>query len=170
MNTVYLSLGSNLGDRRGNLRQAIEGLTQQGVRITRVSALYETEPRDVAAQPWFLNQVVECETEVTPAELLRRLQRVERQGGRVRRGTVRRGPRLIDIDILLFADRVIHAKDLEVPHSRLTQRRFALQPLLELNPNLVHPGTREPLAQYLAGVEDQQLRLFIPRRQGEADR
>ncbi len=160
--TLYLSLGSNLGDRAGHLRKAVQGLIQENIFVVQFSALYESSPQDVAAQPWFLNQVVECEAAWPPLELLRRLQRIEREGGRSRRGAVRRGPRPIDIDILLFGDRVIHTRHLEVPHPRLTGRRFALLPLLELAPGLIHPETRAPLSRYLDAVGNQELRPFHP--------
>jgi len=127
--TVYLSIGSNLGGRERNLRDALGLLAGPSLRILRVSSFYETEPRDVADQPWFLNAVVEAETDLFPKQLLARLQKIERQLGRKR---IRpKGPRTIDIDILLYAV-VVRTEKLEIPHPRLTERRFVLAPLADL--------------------------------------
>jgi 2-amino-4-hydroxy-6-hydroxymethyldihydropteridine diphosphokinase len=131
---VYLSLGSNLGNREQNLEQAIAALEREHIRVEARSSIYETEPRDVRDQPWFLNMVVECETEYFPLQLLAVLQRIEREMGRVRRGAAPRGPRLIDIDILLFGTVKIKTAKLEVPHPRMLERRFVLEPLLEIAP------------------------------------
>lgn len=133
---VYLSLGANLGNRAQNLESAIAALERENIRVTRRSSIYETEPRDVTDQPWFLNMVVECETEYFPLQLLAILQRVEREMGRIRRGAAPRGPRLIDIDILLFGTVKIKTEKLEVPHPRMLERRFVLEPLLEIAPDL----------------------------------
>lgn len=157
--TVYLSLGSNLGDREENLRRACEALESEHLRILRRSSLYETEPQDVAGQRWFLNQVVECETRCFPIQLLTILQRIEREMGRTRgAGTVHRGPRTLDIDILLFGNAAIETAQLMVPHPRMLERRFVLEPLLEIAPELRHPQTKEPLARYLAQVARQKVR------------
>ena len=133
---VYLSLGSNLGDRERNLERAIEALERENIRVKARSSIYETEPRDVTDQPWFLNMVVECETEYFPVQLLAVLQRVEREMGRVRRGSSPRGPRLIDIDILLFGTVKMKTAKLELPHPRMLERRFVLEPLLQIAPGL----------------------------------
>jgi 2-amino-4-hydroxy-6-hydroxymethyldihydropteridine diphosphokinase len=150
---VYIALGSNLGDRAENLRRAREQIDALDLRLLRASSIYETAPRDVEDQPWFLNQVVECETELFPRQLLARLQKIERGMGRKRR--VARGPREIDLDILLFGDAVVKAPELEVPHPRMTERRFVLEPLAELAPEKKHPGTRRTMREMLAGVTDQ---------------
>src|SRR5690348_13634604 len=119
---VYLSLGSNLGNREQNLEQAIAALEREHIRVKARSSIYETEPRDVRDQPWFLNMVIECETEYFPLQLLAVLQRIEREMGRVRRGAAPRGPRLIDIDILLFGTVNIKTAKLEIPHPRMLER------------------------------------------------
>jgi 2-amino-4-hydroxy-6-hydroxymethyldihydropteridine diphosphokinase len=137
---VYLSLGSNLGDRAQNLESAIAALDRENIHITRRSSIYETEPRDVTDQPWFLNMVVECKTEYFPLQLLAILQRVEREMGRVRPGVAPRGPRLIDIDILLFGTVKMKTEKLELPHPRMLERRFVLEPLLEIAPDLREAG------------------------------
>jgi 2-amino-4-hydroxy-6-hydroxymethyldihydropteridine diphosphokinase len=153
---VYLSLGSNLGDRERNLRDALVLLVQPQLRALRVSSFYETEPVEVPDQPWFLNAVVEAETDLFPKQLLARLQRIEQQLGRRRLRP--KGPRLIDIDILLYGGAVIDADELQVPHPRLAERRFVLEPLAELAPHLRHPVTRRALKDMLHAVAGQQVR------------
>jgi 2-amino-4-hydroxy-6-hydroxymethyldihydropteridine diphosphokinase len=153
MKTVYLSLGSNLGDREGYLRQAIALIGAAGVRILRVSSLYETQPLEVRDQPWFLNLVVEAETELFPRQLLGRLQKIELDLGR-RRGRVK-GPRSIDIDILLYGRSAIESADLMVPHLRMTERRFVLEPLAELAPELRHPVNHLTIRELLAATAGQ---------------
>jgi 2-amino-4-hydroxy-6-hydroxymethyldihydropteridine diphosphokinase len=156
---VYFSLGSNLGDREENLRRACEALEAEHVQILKRSSIYETEPQDVARQGWFLNMVVECETRCFPVQLLAVLQRIERELGRVRGpGVGRRGQRTIDIDILLFGNATMDTAQLVIPHPRILERRFVLEPLLEIAPELRHPQTKEPLAKYLAQVARQKMR------------
>jgi 2-amino-4-hydroxy-6-hydroxymethyldihydropteridine diphosphokinase len=150
LTSVYLSLGSNLGDRAEYLRRAIEALDQAGVRVLRVSRVRETEPVDVTDQPRFLNLVVEAETDLAPGELLARTQAIERELGRVR--TRPKGPRTIDIDILLYGSLVAETPELSVPHPRMAMRRFVLEPLAELAPDLRHPVTQETAREMLAAV------------------
>ena len=153
MHTVYLSLGSNVGDRQRHLDAALELLRAAGVDIVRVSRVYETEPQDLRAQPWFLNLVAEAQTRLFPLQLLRATQRVERKLGRKR--VVEKGPRTIDIDILLFGGFVVDTEELQIPHPRMAARRFVLEPLAELAPDLRHPLTRQSVQEMLAGVLDQ---------------
>jgi 2-amino-4-hydroxy-6-hydroxymethyldihydropteridine diphosphokinase len=153
---VYIALGSNLGDRAENLRQAREQIAAVDLRVLRASSIYETAPCDIEHQPWFLNQVIECETDLFPRQLLARLQKIEREMGRKR--TIAKGPREIDLDILLFGDAVVKAPELEVPHARLAERRFVLEPLAELAPDKRHPGTRRTVREMLAGVAGQVVR------------
>ena len=148
--TVYLSLGSNIGDRENNLRKAIRALTEANVRVTRVSSLYETEPVDLREQPWFLNCVVRGETETPALDLLRALRGIEAHMGSEK--LVPKGPRLIDIDILLYGDSTIDRPELQVPHPRMLQRKFVLVPLAEIAPNLQHPswaGTAKQIVSHL---------------------
>jgi 2-amino-4-hydroxy-6-hydroxymethyldihydropteridine diphosphokinase len=150
---VYIALGSNIGDRAENLRMAREQIEAPDLRIVRASSIYETAPRDIEDQPWFLNQVIECETDLFPRQLLARLQKIEHAMGRKRR--IAKGPREIDLDILLFGNAVVKAPELEVPHPRLAERRFVLEPLAELVPDKRHPGTRRTMREMLAGVANQ---------------
>src|SRR5205814_6132180 len=157
MKTIYLGLGSNIGDRASNLRAATGELAAGGVRILRASPIYETEPVDYTQQRWFLNQVVEGETELFPMQLLSRIGQIERGLGRVR--TVAKGPRTIDIDILFYGQAKIHSATLEIPHPRMTQRRFVLAPLADLAPNLRHPVTHLTIREMLDRAPAQTLRL-----------
>ena len=134
--TAYLSLGSNLGDRVGNLRACISRLALVG-EVCKVSSLYETEPMELREQPWFVNCVVELETQVSPGELLAAIQRIEAELGRTRK--VPKGPRTIDIDILLLDAIVVEEKSLQVPHPAMHERRFVLKPLAEIAPEIRHP-------------------------------
>jgi len=152
MTVVYLSLGSNLGDRRENLRVAIAALDRADVRVTRVSKIYETEPVDYLEQGWFLNCVVEAETSLTALELLRRLRGIESQMGSTK--AFAKGPRIIDLDILFFGDAIVDAPELQVPHPRMAERRFVLVPLAELAPELRHPVSRQSAVEMLAKTAD----------------
>ena len=134
---VYLSLGSNLGDREKHLREAISHLQGLGA-IRQVSAFYETQPVEVdREQPWFVNCALAMETELVPLEFLSRMLGVEQSMGRVR--TEPKGPRTIDIDILLFGNDVLDTPELTVPHPAMHQRRFVLEPLAEIAPDAMHP-------------------------------
>ena len=147
MKTVYLALGSNIGDRESNLRAAIENMSSTGIEVLRESPIYETEPVGYAAQRWFLNMVVEAETALFPMQLLTRIGKIERALGRVR--TIANGPRTIDIDILLYGTAVVRTPRLEIPHPRMHERRFVLAPLADLAPDLRHPVSRKPVRQML---------------------
>lgn len=133
---VYLSLGSNVGDRAANLKAAIDRLGSLG-SVLAVSSFYETEPVEVTAQPWFLNCTVKLDTERMPKQLLSGILDIEMDMGRNR--VEKKGPRLIDIDILLFGNSVIETKGLTVPHVAMHQRRFVLEPLAEIAPEVRHP-------------------------------
>lgn len=152
MKRVYLSLGSNLGDRVGHIQAVLAMLRGRGVAIRRVSSFYRTEPVGFRAQPWFVNCAAEAETELAPLRLLGTLQAVERALGR-RRGTPQ-GPRPIDIDILLYENRVVRSARLTIPHERMDERRFVLVPLRELAPHLRHPVTDRTVAEMLGDLRD----------------
>jgi len=145
LKSAYLSLGSNIGDREANLRAAVERLAP-----VRQSPVYETEPVDYLAQRWFLNMVVEIETDLFPRQLLTRTQKIERELGRIR--GIPKGPRTIDIDILFYAAAVIDTPELQIPHPRIAARRFVLAPLADLAPELRHPVTRLTVKEMLAAA------------------
>ena len=134
--TVYLGLGSNLGDRAANLDAAIAKLRELG-DVAAVSGFYETEPVEVSDQPWFLNAALALETELMPRQLMGRILAVEQSMGRKRMQP--KGPRLIDIDVLLFGNSVIETPQLIVPHPRMHERRFVLEPLAAIAPDARHP-------------------------------
>jgi 2-amino-4-hydroxy-6-hydroxymethyldihydropteridine diphosphokinase len=155
-NTIhaYVSLGSNLGDRAGNLLLGVRGMIEAGLSASRLSSIYETEPVDVLEQPSFLNMVAELGPGIfTPEQVLARLLRVEYALGR-RRDT-QRGPRNIDLDLLLFGTQQRETEFLTLPHPRLHLRRFVLVPLAELAPSLVHPILGTTLIEILGKVADE---------------
>ena len=158
LKTVYLALGSNLGDRRQNLIQAISALELRPIEIVRQSSIYETAPMMLEDQPWFLNQVVEVRTSMFPRQLLHSTREIERQIGRKR--TVAYGPRVIDIDILLYGRTVMSSDELTIPHPRMTERRFVLEPLAELAPRLRHPLLKRSIAELLAATKTQNVKLY----------
>jgi len=158
MKTIYLSLGSNIGDREANLRAAIERLPASNLRLLRQSPVYETEPVGCTDHRWFLNLVVEAETSLFPLQLLARTGKIERELGRVR--SVPNGPRTIDIDILLYGNAVVRSPRLEIPHPRMSERRFVLAPLADLAPGLRHPLTHRTVLQLLEAAPPQTVRLL----------
>jgi 2-amino-4-hydroxy-6-hydroxymethyldihydropteridine diphosphokinase len=151
MATAFVGIGSNLGDRETHLRAALEALaTEDGIDIVAVSRLRETEPVGPVEQGPFLNGAVQVTTELLPCELLARLLNIEERLGRVR--GERFGPRTIDLDLLVYGDQIVDEPGLRLPHPRLHERRFALEPLAELAPALVVPG-RGPVSALLAELE-----------------
>jgi 2-amino-4-hydroxy-6-hydroxymethyldihydropteridine diphosphokinase len=158
LKTIYLSLGANIGDREANLRAAIERLSAVDLRVLRQSPMYETEPVDCPDPRWFLNMVVEAETTLFPLQLLARTGKIERELGRLR--TVPNGPRTIDIDILLYGQAVVRTARLEIPHARMSERRFVLAPLADLAPGLRHPVSHRTVRQLLDAAPPQSVRLL----------
>jgi 2-amino-4-hydroxy-6-hydroxymethyldihydropteridine diphosphokinase len=149
---AYVGLGANLGDREGSIRRAVELLSQEpAIEVVAVSTLRETDPVGYLDQPRFLNGAAAVETELAPRELLDRLLAVERAIGRTRGGP-RFGPRTIDLDLLVYGDEIVSEPGLRVPHPRLRERSFALEPLAELDPDLVVPGAG-PVAALLAQLQ-----------------
>jgi 2-amino-4-hydroxy-6-hydroxymethyldihydropteridine diphosphokinase len=149
---VFLSLGSNLGDRVGNIRKALEHLPEAGVEIKKVSSFYKTEPVDFQPQAWFVNCVAEAATHLMPMQLLKAVKLVERTLGR--RPSLAKRPRAIDIDILLYESVVVRSAALSIPHERMAQRRFVLLPLRELAGNLRHPISKRTVLEMLAEAGD----------------
>lgn len=160
--TAYVSLGANVGDREANLRDAIARLRKAGV-VSRISSLYETEPMELREQAWFLNCVVELKTELAPTALLGRMLQIEREMGRER--NLPKGPRTIDLDLLLFDNDIVTAPELTVPHPAMQDRRFVLVPLVEIAPGAVHPILRKTAFQLLetlsAGAEVRRIETKI---------
>ena len=161
METVYLGLGSNEGDSEKILTEAIGNLGKILKRI-RVSSLWKTFPQDFEAQPDFLNLVIEGETYSDPHVLLSLITRIEAAAGRNRAQEIQKGPRSLDIDILLFGQHILDYADLTVPHPRLCNRRFVLIPLLELAPAIRNPTTGTPLLDVLARLPPQGIYLLHP--------
>src|SRR5579864_6245839 len=156
MKTVYLGLGSNVGDRLRHLEDALGRLASPDLRVVRVSSIYETEPVGYTAQHWFYNLVAEAETDLFPMQLLARIARIEQALGRVR--TLKNGPRTLDIDILLYGRAVVRSVKLEIPHPRIGERRFVLAPLAELAPDLRHPVTHQTIRAMLEAAPAQTAR------------
>lgn len=150
MARVFVGIGSNLGDKEGNIRNAIN-LMKGKCRILKLSSLYETEPVGYENQDWFLNCVAEIETKLNPNELLEFLQSIEKKLGRVK--TIKNGPRIIDLDILFYGDKIIKEDSLTVPHPRLHERLFVLEPLKEIAPEIVHPVLGKSIREFHSALD-----------------
>jgi len=162
----FLSLGSNLGNRRANLGRALAELKKARVKVLRSSSLYRTQPLKYAAQPWFYNQVVEVSTALEPADLLALIKTVERDLGR--KPARRNRPRTIDIDILIAEDRVIATRQLIVPHPRMGERNFVLVPLLEIAPAAIHPLLKEKISDLHQMSRDKSVVKKMPEKAGRS--
>ena len=160
---AYISLGSNLGDRAGNLLRGVRGMMDAGLHVTRLSNIYESEPVDTFTQPYFLNMVAELghNNLPEPEQMMARLLRVEYSLGRKRDAA--KGPRIIDLDLLLYEKRTSNSEFLILPHPRMHLRRFVLQPLAELVPDLVHPTLGKTIAQLFDKLDDSsEVRRWVP--------
>ena len=159
MKDIYLSLGSNIGDRALSISRAIDSLPVHGVHVVQQSSPYETEPVELRDQEWFLNGVVEVETKLTPQRLMQALLDIERSMGRLR--LTPKGPRIIDMDILLFGSTIVHEPGLEIPHPRMADRRFVLVPFAEIAAGAVHPVLKKTIAELLDETPDSsEVRLY----------
>ena len=148
--TAYISIGSNMGNKVKNVEDILAALEgTEGVAISGASRLYRTEPVDYTDQDWFVNAVVRVETTLAPLELLDALGRLEAEAGRVR-GEIRFGPRVIDLDILLFGETVMDTERLTLPHPRMHKRCFVLRPLCDIDPTVVHPVLKRAAEALLA--------------------
>ena len=155
MNTAYISLGSNMGDRESYLEKAINILGSHGkIEVTKRSSMYETDPVGFTEQDQFLNMVIEIRTSLSPETLLHQCLQVEIDLGRERE--FKWGPRIIDLDILLFNHETIEAENLLIPHPRMQERAFVLIPLLEVAPSIEHPSFNAPLAEFLDEIPDKE--------------
>ncbi|HET6722143.1 MAG TPA: 2-amino-4-hydroxy-6-hydroxymethyldihydropteridine diphosphokinase [Chitinophagaceae bacterium] len=152
MNTVYLLIGGNLGYRKENFSRAISLINEQCGSLTKSSSVYETEAWGITDQPSFLNQALEIVTELNARQLMRKILKIEKIMGRVRKEKL--GPRIIDIDILLFENEIHDLRFLKIPHPELQNRRFVLVPLAEINSGLQHPVLKKTIAQLLEECPD----------------
>lgn len=162
-NVFYLSLGSNVGDRNGHLLQAIGRLREHGLYVA-LSSFYETEPVEVTDQAWFLNCAVALESGETPAQLMTDILAIEKAMGR--RRIQNKGPRTIDIDILLCGDAIVNTPDLTIPHPAMAERRFVLEPLAEIAPEAVHPVMKKTIRELLDELPPGQHVRRVPRGVG----
>lgn len=152
---AFISVGSNIGDRKANCHRGIEAVTASGsLVLTGRSRFYETEPVDYVDQNWFVNAAIRIETTLTPIELLERLKDIEKSAGRTESG-LRFGPRVLDLDILLFGDRVMDTDRLVIPHPRMHERRFVLKPVCDIDPLVVHPVLKRSVRAILNGLAGQ---------------
>jgi 2-amino-4-hydroxy-6-hydroxymethyldihydropteridine diphosphokinase len=151
---VFIGIGSNLGERRSNCREARQRISQlPKTRVVKESSLYESEPHG-NAKTWFANSVVEVETEMTSAELLKKLLAIEEEMGRKRVKGKKWGSRIIDLDILFFDNEIVAKRNLKIPHPRIAERRFVLLPISELAPQFIHPSLNLSVSELLATVKD----------------
>jgi len=163
----FLSLGSNLGDKEQNLTLALFSLEKEGVEILKMSSLYETQPVDFPSQPWFYNQLVEVRTKAKPEALLDLVKKIEQKMGR--RHGQKKGPRIIDIDIILAEDSVIRKKELEIPHPRMEKRNFVLLPFVEISSDTVHPVFNEDMKTLWEKSDDRSIVKQIKKQAGHKE-
>ncbi len=157
MAKIYLALGSNVGQRKSNLKKALE-LLKRNVKVVKLSLVYQTKPVGYEKQNNFLNMALEGKTQLTPIELVKFTGQVEKEVGRIRR--FRYGPREIDIDILFYDDLVYHHERIQVPHPRLQERDFVLRPLMDLNPRIFHPVYKKTVKQLYSGISEGNLSVL----------
>jgi len=161
MSVAYISIGSNIGDKLSNCLKGIGALTEKGKSLLLAqSRFYETEPVDYKDQDWFVNAVIKIETELDPFQLLNELKRIEKDAGRNFKA-VRFGPRILDLDILLYDDLVLNSSELEIPHPRMYQRRFVLQPMCDIASNLIHPVLKQDMQYILNSLEKETQKITV---------
>ena len=157
---AYISAGSNMGDRLQNCRNGIEALTEAGnSRILAQSRVYATEPVDYKDQDWFVNLMVKMETALDPFQLLDRIESIQRAAGRLR-DPIRFGPRILDLDIILYDDLIIESERLTVPHPRMHKRRFVLRPICDIDPAIIHPVLKQEMQFLLKRLGEEEQKVF----------
>ena len=158
MHTAYISVGSNLGDKLENCQRGVASLISNGCRLVAQSGIYRTEPVDYLDQDWFVNYVVQIETQLEPRQLLRIIHTVQKEAGRIS-DKIRFGPRTLDLDIILYDALTIKNSDLTIPHPRMHKRRFVLQPLCDIDPTLIHPVLNVDMLSLLHALDDDEQRI-----------
>jgi 2-amino-4-hydroxy-6-hydroxymethyldihydropteridine diphosphokinase len=157
---VYISVGSNMGDRLQNCRRGIKALTHQSKsRVLAQSRIYSTEPVDFLDQDWFINMMIKLETELDPFQLLDQIKSIQWAAGR-KRDMIQYGPRILDLDIIFFDDFVINSERLVVPHPRMHQRRFVLKPICDIDPTIIHPVLKKNMQSLLACLGEDEQRVI----------
>jgi 2-amino-4-hydroxy-6-hydroxymethyldihydropteridine diphosphokinase len=157
---AYISVGSNIGDKLANCQKGIQALTETGhSRILAQSHFYTTEPVDYQDQEWFINAMVKLETAHDPFQLLDQIEAIQHAAGR-QINSVRFGPRILDLDIILYDDRIINTERLVVPHPRMHNRRFVLQPICDINPDIIHPVLKKEMRFLLERLGDETQKVF----------
>jgi 2-amino-4-hydroxy-6-hydroxymethyldihydropteridine diphosphokinase len=160
LHIAYISVGSNMGDRLQNCLRGIEALTEDGnSRILAQSRIYTTEPVDYKDQDWFINMMVKLETTDDPFELLDHIEEIQRAAGRMQ-DPIRFGPRILDLDIILYDDRIIESERLAVPHPRMHKRRFVLKPICDIDPGIIHPVLKQEMQILLKSVGEKKQKVY----------
>jgi 2-amino-4-hydroxy-6-hydroxymethyldihydropteridine diphosphokinase len=160
LHIAYISAGSNMGDRPQNCRKGIEALTTTGnSRILAQSLIYKTEPVDYKNQDWFINMMVKLETAHDPFELLDHIEHIQRGAGRIQ-DPIRFGPRILDLDIILYDDCIIDSDRLVVPHPRMHKRRFVLKPICDIDPAIIHPVLKQEMQILLKRLGEEEQKVF----------
>jgi len=160
VHTAYIGAGSNIGNKLMNCKNGISALTStKKIQIKKWSRFYRTEPVDYKDQDWFINAVVKIETTLNPFQLLEKLKLIERDAGRVE-GSVKFGPRILDLDILLFDDLVTNSSGLVIPHPRMHKRRFVLKPICDIDPTIVHPVLKKDMQGLLDVLDENEQRII----------
>lgn len=158
LHTAYISVGSNLGNKLENCRQGIQSLTESNTRLTAQSHIYQTEPVDYRDQDWFINYAVKIETDLDPFQLMERIKTIQRKAGRTH-DKIRFGPRILDLDIIFYEEVVIYSARLTIPHPRMHERRFVLQPLCDINSTILHPVLRVEVRSLLNNLDNKEQRI-----------
>ncbi|MGD9411744.1 MAG: 2-amino-4-hydroxy-6-hydroxymethyldihydropteridine diphosphokinase [Desulfobacterales bacterium] len=160
LHIAYISVGSNMGDRLQNCLRGLEGLTADGnSRILAQSRVYTTEPLDYTDQDWFINMMVKLETADDPFQLLDHIEEIQRASGRMQ-DPIRFGPRILDLDIIFYDDRIIESERLVVPHPRMHKRRFVLKPICDIDPGIIHPVLKKEMQILLKSLGEKEQRVF----------